>query len=821
MLISFFQNGCSCYVFCIKRSIFVYLKTTTVEHTYLQELNDAQREAVLYNDGPSLVIAGAGSGKTRVLTYKIAYLLASGEYSPYNILALTFTNKAAREMKERIASVVGGGVAARLWMGTFHSIFLRILRTHAERINFRSDFTIYDQSDSRSLIKTIIKEMGLDDKVYKPATVQAVISNAKNALITPNVYATNTDCYGADVKAKRPLIRDIYKSYWSRCIRAGAMDFDDLLLYTNILFRDCPDVLEIYRRQFRYILVDEYQDTNFAQHLIVNQLAKGHQRLCVVGDDAQSIYSFRGANIDNILNIRREFPDCRIFKLEQNYRSTRTIVSAANSLIAKNTRQIEKNIFSKNEVGAKIPVVQTYSDFEEGYLVANRILSLRMSTASSFSDFAILYRTNSQSRIFEEALRKRNVPYRIYGGQSFYQRKEIKDVIAYFRLAINPTDEEALKRIINYPTRGIGDTTMTKVALCANNHDVSMWDIVSDPVKYALDVNAGTQRKLVLFATLIRGFVELIATVDAYTATESIIKQSGILQDVFSDRSPENISRQDNIQELQNGVQEFCAQRQEEGNTSISLIDFLSEISLATDQDSETEGETDTDTDRVTLMTVHASKGLEFKHVFVVGLEEDLFPSSLAQGSVKEIEEERRLLYVAITRAEQTCQLSYALSRYHNGKPTAPTPSRFLKDIDPQYLNVLSNNSLPQKENSEFSTPFNRSAAWKVNHQSRENQDSLSRKNTSFNYKDGSASMGRGYNSQRLVRISNTSHNISNTSEIPEGLKVGAKIRHDRFGIGEIFEISGSGDNLKIAVNFEHVGTKHLLLKFAKFEVIG
>ena len=461
----------------------------------MQELNEQQREAVLYNDGPSLVIAGAGSGKTRVLTYKIAYLLNTGNYSPYQILALTFTNKAAREMKERIASVVGGATASRLWMGTFHSIFSRILRTHAERIGFSRDFTIYDQSDSRSLIKTIIKEMSLDDKIYKPATVQAVISNAKNALITPAAYAANAALYEADVKSKRPLIRDIYKTYWSRCARAGAMDFDDLLLYTNILFRDNPDVLEFYQDQFGYLLVDEYQDTNFAQHLIVNQLVKKHHHLCVVGDDAQSIYSFRGANISNILNLQKEYPDFRVFKLEQNYRSTQTIVAAANSLIAKNKEQIPKQIFSHNAVGAKIPVVSAYSDFEEGYLIANRIATMRVATASDYSDFAILYRTNSQSRIFEEALRKRNIPYRIYGGQSFYQRKEIKDVVAYFRLSVNPADEEALKRVINYPARGIGNTTVAKVMACAETQQVSLWDVVSRPVEYGLAVNASTQNK--------------------------------------------------------------------------------------------------------------------------------------------------------------------------------------------------------------------------------------------------------------------------------------------------------------------------------------
>lgn len=786
-----------------------------MEHTYLQDLNPSQREAVLYNDGPSLVIAGAGSGKTRVLTYKIAHLLASDQYAPYNILALTFTNKAAREMKDRIAAVVGGGVAARLWMGTFHSIFSRILHTNAERIGFRADFTIYDQSDSRSLIKSIVKERGLDDKVYKPALVQSIISNAKNALLTPQSYCNNAECYEADVKARRPLIGEIYKEYWKRCFRAGAMDFDDLLLYTNILFRDNPDVLAHYQRQFLYILVDEYQDTNFAQHLIVNQLAREHHRLCVVGDDAQSIYSFRGANIDNILNLRRDFPECRTFKLEQNYRSTRTIVSAANSLIAKNTRQIPKNIFSTNDEGSKIALIEAYSDFEEGYLIAGRISSIRMATSSAYSDFAILYRTNSQSRIFEEALRKRNIPYRIYGGHSFYQRKEIKDVIAYFRLAINPADEEALKRVINYPARGIGDTTLAKISACANRHEVSLWEVVCNPLGYALDVNAGTQKKLLAFAELIRSFVQLAATTDAYTCAEAIITRSGIMSDIYADRSPENLSRQDNIQELHNGIQEFCSQRREEGDAAISLVDFLSEISLATDQEGEVEGETDGD--RVTLMTVHASKGLEFRHVFVVGLEEELFPSSMAMGSRREIEEERRLLYVAITRAEETCALSYAASRYRNGKPTATPPSRFLKDIDAQYLAPASATAL-RRGDSEFRTPFNRSAVWRANNRFTTTADTPSEP-----YRREQPTprpVSPPDTSKRLVRIDTVAPAASHSNATPGGLTIGATIRHDRFGVGRVFEISGEGDNVKIGVEFDHVGTKHLLLKFAKFVII-
>lgn len=776
-----------------------------MEENFLQELNEQQREAVLYNDGPSLVIAGAGSGKTRVLTYKIAYLLNTGNYSPYQILALTFTNKAAREMKERIASVVGGATASRLWMGTFHSIFSRILRTHAERIGFSRDFTIYDQSDSRSLIKTIIKEMSLDDKIYKPATVQAVISNAKNALITPAAYAANAALYEADVKSKRPLIRDIYKTYWSRCARAGAMDFDDLLLYTNILFRDNPDVLEFYQDQFGYLLVDEYQDTNFAQHLIVNQLVKKHHHLCVVGDDAQSIYSFRGANISNILNLQKEYPDFRVFKLEQNYRSTQTIVAAANSLIAKNKEQIPKQIFSHNAVGAKIPVVSAYSDFEEGYLIANRIATMRVATASDYSDFAILYRTNSQSRIFEEALRKRNIPYRIYGGQSFYQRKEIKDVVAYFRLSVNPADEEALKRVINYPARGIGNTTVAKVMACAETQQVSLWDVVSRPVEYGLAVNASTQNKLMAFAELIRSFVEMSATASAYELADAVVRRSGIMADIYADHSPENMSRQENVQELLNGIQDFCNLRREEGRDAVALSDFLAEVSLATDQDSDDDG----DDNRVTLMTVHASKGLEFRHVFVVGLEEELFPAAMAMGSARELEEERRLLYVAITRAEETCLLSYAASRYRNGKPTASPPSRFIRDIDPAYLILPDGAARSVERVSGYTVPRYTAAA-----SSGGEYHSPARR---------MADMADAPATPKWVRIdASASPSTPSASSVPDpdGLAVGVRIRHDRFGEGTVTDISGDGDNRKIAVSFDHVGQKHLLMKFAKFTIL-
>ena len=772
----------------------------------LEDLNESQKQAVLYNDGPALVIAGAGSGKTRVLTYKIAYLLQQG-YQPYNIIALTFTNKAAREMKERIARLVGGSAASRLWMGTFHSIFLRILRVHADLLGFTKDLTIYDSSDSRSLIKAIIKERGLDDKVYKPATVQAVISNAKNALITPQAYAANGEIVAADVQSKRPEIKDIYRTYWNRCFTAGAMDFDDLLLYTNILFRDFPEVLARYRELFQYILVDEYQDTNFAQHLIVRQLAKGNNKLCVVGDDAQSIYSFRGAQIRNILNIRNEYPDCRIFKLEQNYRSTQTIVNAANSLIQKNKEQIHKKVYSENEEGDKLAVLNAYSDFEEGYLVAGKITEMRMKYRCPFSDFAVLYRTNAQSRIFEEALRKRNIPYRIYGGLSFYQRKEIKDIIAYFRMAVNPSDEEALKRIINYPARGIGDTTVGKIQQCANVQNSSMWQVLVDPVGSGLSVNSGTANKLSTFKELIAGFHALVSEKNVLELAEQIVKQSGILTEVYADRSTENLSRQENIQELMNGIREFCLSRQEEGRDDILLTDFLSEVSLATDQDN-TDGE---DADQVTLMTVHASKGLEFNHVFVVGLEEDLFPSAMSKGSEQEVEEERRLFYVAITRARQNCILSYASTRYRNGQTTALPPSRFLKDIDPVYLSLPVDASLSEQVNRRAQAFAARSVAgW-----GEKRRESVSAPDTEPVWKQP-ATRGRLLKIDTLQFTSSPSHTSSD-----EGPSVGTRIQHDRFGKGTVTQSEGAGDNRKITVEFDHVGKKQLLLKFAKFTIIS
>ena len=624
---------------------------------YREELNESQYAAVAYNDGPSLVIAGAGSGKTRVLTYKIAYLLDHG-YEPWNILALTFTNKAAREMKERIARQVGMDRARYLWMGTFHSLFSRILRAEAAHIGFPSQFTIYDASDSKSLVRTIIKEMGLDEKVYKPGSVQSRISNAKNHLVTPGAYAANKEAYEGDCAAKMPAIRDIYARYWERCRQSGAMDFDDLLVYTYLLFRDFPEVLERYRQQFRYVLVDEYQDTNYAQHSIVLQLTKEHQHVCVVGDDAQSIYSFRGADIDNILYFTKVYPHTKLFKLEQNYRSTQTIVRAANSLIEKNQRQIRKEVFSEKETGEAIGVFQAYSDVEEGEIVAGKIGELRRKWKYDYADFAILYRTNAQSRIFEEALRKRSMPYKIYGGLSFYQRKEVKDAISYFRLVVNPHDEEAFKRIINYPARGIGDTTVGKLLAAAAEHGVSLWQVLCEPLTYGVSINKGTHTKLQGFRELIESFIAEVEGQNAYQLGTAIITRSGLMNDICQDTSPESLSRKENIEELANGLNDFCAMRMEEGNTHVSLGDFLSEVSLLTDQDSDKED----DGPKITLMTVHSAKGLEFKNVFVVGMEENLFPSSMGGESPRALEEERRLFYVAITRAEEHCYLSYAKS---------------------------------------------------------------------------------------------------------------------------------------------------------------
>ncbi|MDY3068174.1 MAG: 3'-5' exonuclease [Parabacteroides sp.] len=765
---------------------------------YLELLNNSQRDAVLYCDGPSLVIAGAGSGKTRVLTYKIAWLIKQG-LSPRGILALTFTNKAAREMKERIAGIVGESVARRLWMGTFHSIFSRILRVEAERIGFTSNFTIYDSTDSKNLIKAIIKEMQLDDKIYRPGMVQSRISNAKNALITYKAYEQNKELVENDINAKVPLLREIYKRYQVRCQCAGAMDFDDLLLYTNILFRDHPDVLAKYQSLFQYVLVDEYQDTNFAQHLIVRKLCDTHRRICVVGDDAQSIYSFRGANIDNILQFRNQYPGCRIFKLEQNYRSTQNIVNAANSLISKNKEQIHKTVFSEKSVGSKLRLISSYSDYEEAYSVAS-IIGTMCAASYGYSDFAILYRTNAQSRIIEEAFRKRGVPYKIYGGLSFYQRKEIKDVIAYFRLIINPNDEEAFKRIINYPARGIGDTTLNKLLVAAATNELSLWQVLQSPIEYGVSINSGTARKLADFRTLMEAFINQQNQLQADELAALVVKESGLLHTLAQDRSVEGISKYENLQELVKGISEFCEIRREEGSENTSISDFLAEVSLLTDQDDTKEERTN----KVTMMTVHAAKGLEFKNVIIVGMEEELFPSSMSRDSLRAIEEERRLFYVAITRAEENCVLSYAKSRFRNGQNQPCSPSRFLKDISPEYLtmpvdggfgavskSVRSESSQPlfgREERPAFRSPMNQAPV-------------APRKLTKIN-----------------TGVSSPSPSPKSSSAT--GLSVGAVVSHDRFGKGVITAIEGDGGNEKATVSFENSGQKQLLLKYARLQLV-
>lgn len=774
---------------------------------YLDQLNESQREAVKYNEGPSLVIAGAGSGKTRVLTYKIAYLVHLG-LAPQSILALTFTNKAAREMKERIAKITGDQTARRLWMGTFHSIFSRILRYEAEHIGYPSNFTIYDASDSKSLLKAIIKEMQLDDKVYRIGMIQSRISNAKNALVTWKAYEQSKELMQHDIDSKVPLLREIYKRYQNRCLQAGAMDFDDLLLQTNILFRDHPQVLEKYRSFFQFVLVDEYQDTNFAQHLIVQKLCEQHRRICVVGDDAQSIYSFRGANIDNILQFKNQYPGCRIFKLERNYRSTQNIVNAANSLIHKNKEQIFKNVYSEKEQGSKVRVSSSYSDYEEGYAVAAMINEMRMRKDYDYSEFAILYRTNAQSRILEEALRKRGIPYKIYGGLSFYQRKEVKDVISYLRLIVNPHDEEAFKRVINYPSRGIGDTTVNKVISAATENNVSLWTVLNAPIDYALPINSGTAKKLSDFREMIERFIQENARLSAEEMAAMVVKESGIVSTLFQDRSVEGISKQENLQELLKGIAEFCELRREEGVEQVSLADFLSEISLLTDQDNDK----DEQANKVTMMTVHAAKGLEFRNVFVVGLEEELFPSSMSKDNPRAVEEERRLFYVAITRAEENCVLTYAKSRFRNGQSAMCSPSRFLKDIDVQFLELPADSSADtfaaareRFERPAFSSPFQQPRA-------------VEKEEPSF-----ISPVAQAQQRQRLRKVETaTSSPVSSSAPASDlsGLYVGAKVRHDRFGEGEVIAIEGDGGNAKATVAFTHFGQKQLLLKFARLTII-
>lgn len=785
---------------------------------YLDELNESQRAAVLYNEGPSLVIAGAGSGKTRVLTYKIAYLLDNG-YEPWSILALTFTNKAAREMKERISRAVGTEKAKYLWMGTFHSIFARILRTEAAALGYSSNFTIYDSSDSKSLIKSLLKGLNLDEKVYKPGLIQSRISNAKNHLISAQAYAASGEFFRSDSEAKIPAMRDIYIRYCERCKQSDAMDFDDLLVNTYLLFKNHPDICEKYADRFRYVLVDEYQDTNFAQHSIVLQLTSKHQRVCVVGDDAQSIYSFRGANIDNILKFTRLYNDARLFKLEQNYRSTQLIVKAANSLIEKNREQIRKEVFSENSVGEPITVTSAYSDVEEGEIVVNKITSMHVKGGQPYSDFAILYRTNAQSRIFEEALRKRAVAYRIYGGLSFYQRKEIKDVIAYFRLAVNPHDGEALKRVINYPARGIGDTTLNKIIATAAQEGVSLWTVISSPLDYGLNINKGTHAKLQGFKDIIAEFIGKVETVNAYELGKEIVGTSGIMADIIQDTSPEGLSRRENIDELVNGIYDFCDIRRQEGNDRMFLTDYLSEVALLTDQD----GEKDDSVPKVTLMTIHSAKGLEFRNVFIVGMEENLFPGPMSADSPRALEEERRLFYVAITRAEENCFISYAKNRYKYGKPEFCNPSRFLKDINPAYLKLPADSGFTSVRNEGYS---------------RRNYERSYEKNDT--YRSSGPSMFDGgeipqepvrfvkpvppRNLKRIVpSVPNTAinRNMDSGKADTHGVEVGRLIEHERFGRGEVVRLEGSGDNCKATVRFENAGEKQLLLKFARFKIIG
>lgn len=791
---------------------------------YLETFNPPQRAAVEYCEGPSLVIAGAGSGKTRVLTYKIAYLMEHG-YQPWSILALTFTNKAAGEMKDRIAKIVGVDYARMLWMGTFHSIFLRILRQEHEKIGFSSNFTIYDAADSKSLVKSIIKEMELDDKTYKPGTVQGIISNAKNQLVTAEQYASNPANRQSDARHNMAALGQIFLRYCNRCKQSDAMDFDDILLYTYLLFEKHPDVLAKWEQRFRYVLVDEYQDTNFAQHRIVWQLTRQHQHVCVVGDDAQSIYSFRGANIDNILTFQKIYESARLFKLERNYRSTQNIVEAANSLIKKNSRQIQKDIFSENDRGEKLHVMDTHSDIEEAKMVVNAIRGIKRKEGCEYSDFAILYRTNAQSRVFEDTMRKESLPYRIYGGLSFYQRKEIKDVIAYFRLAVNPNDEESFKRVINYPARGIGQTTVTKILSAATEHEVSLWTVINSPEQYELGVNKGTLMKIAAFREMISSFIENAQKMPANQVGTMIVKQSGIIADIYQDTTPENLSRQENVEELVNGMQDFCDMHMEEGNENISLSDYLSEVSLMSDVDSD-KGD---DEHKITLMTIHSAKGLEFGTVFVVGLEEGLFPSDMVSGNPREMEEERRLFYVAITRAKTHCYLSYAQCRFRYGQMEFSAPSRFLKDIDPKYLDrQQSMFSTRRSMDDEVELPWQRKRSL---FGERQETPRPFRPTVPSAKPFPSASP---FFSARPVPSTGTTtarplSSVSQTTSFPQGtsshagggLKEGAYILHNRFGRGKVLKVEGTGDNTKATVQFENVGTKQLLLKFAKFEVIG
>lgn len=832
----------------------------------LNDLNEAQRAAVEYIDGPSLVIAGAGSGKTRVLTYKIAYLLSQG-MKPWSIMALTFTNKAAREMKERIGKLVGNDLAQHLYMGTFHSIFSRILRAEAEHIGFNNNFTIYDESDSRSLIKAIVKEMGLDDKKYKPAAVHAKISMAKNNLMSAAAYESDAAIFEQNKRAQMPEVGNIFVAYVQRCKQANAMDFDDLLTLTYQLFREHEDIRHKYAARFDYVLVDEYQDTNHVQMSIVMQLCQEKQRVCAVGDDSQSIYSFRGANIDNILNYQRQFQGTRLFKLEQNYRSTQTIVEAANSLIKHNRNQIPKDVFSENAKGEKIQYKPAYSDKEEAAIVAKDVKRIRREDGGQYSDFAILYRTNAQSRSFEEEFRKQGIPYRIYGGLSFYQRKEIKDIIAYFRLVANPDDEEAIKRIINYPARGIGATTVLKIADCAHQNQVSFWEVIGAPERYGLAVNKGTMNKLETFRLLISSFIERAQTTDVYELGDAIIKESGISQDIMSGKDADDLARQENLEEFLSGMSAFVEERREEGRfDELFLQDYLQDVALLTDADSDG----DKDEPRVSLMTVHAAKGLEFPTVFVVGLEENIFPSPLSAASLRDLEEERRLLYVAITRAEKHCILTNAKNRWRYGKMEFDNPSRFIDEIDGKLIDSLDEaggslfgsmsdqpewaraqrprrpwedaeqpryssryqNSKPVAsqfvadpkpslfdDEPETSRTSGRSSVSGRSSLSEGNFKSVRALNAAKRYMETHSShpASRGTGSSAASVSSSTASSAGSSSC---GLQEGMKIEHQRFGRGTVLKIEGTGENTKATVEFVHSGTKQLLLKYAKFTVV-
>lgn len=779
----------------------MYLCNYMTEEKILSELNESQREAVLYCDGPSLVIAGAGSGKTRVLTYKIAYLLEQG-LKPWQILALTFTNKAAREMKERIGRLVGEEQARYLQMGTFHAVFSRILRAEANHIGFQSNFTIYDQTDARSLIKAIIKEMGLDDKIYKPNSVADRISMAKNNLVFADNYG-QTSWAKDDAHGKRPHITNIYIRYAERCRQSNAMDFDDLLVYTYLLFKNHEEIRQKYIEKFQFVLVDEYQDTNSAQQAIVLQLTKERQRVCVVGDDAQSIYSFRGANIDNILNFRQAYENARLFKLEQNYRSTQLIVKAANSLIRKNERQIPKEVYSENEEGERLILKNAFSDKEEALIVCKDIKRIKRQDACAYSDFAILYRTNSQSRCFEEQLRKDNIPYRIYGGLSFYQRKEIKDVIAYFRLVANPDDEEAFKRIVNYPTRGIGNTTVDKIVQTATNYGVSLWKVISEPILFPLNVSAGTMTKIDSFRKLIQGWRERLQLEDAYTLGHDIIMSSGISRDIYSSRNPEDISRQENLEEFMGGMQDFVESRREEdmGN-QIYLPDFLQEVALLTDIDSDN-GD---DNNKVVLMTIHSAKGLEFPTVFVVGLEENIFPSPMCTGTMRELEEERRLLYVAITRAEKHCILTCAQNRFRYGRMEFDSPSRFIKDFEPTLLRVISERDDNNDNMRNYRQPTSHGREWMQNPFPVATQ-----------FKADSKPRAVPPRTPEMF----VNQFVKSAADNKDDLHEGNVIEHQRFGIGSVIKVEGSGENKKATVEFKNAGTKQLLLKFARYTIVS